>query len=68
MEEESTKKEEILVEMAPDGPLMVTGNIPVKGKDGKIELKYGTTAFCRCGGTKNPPYCDGTHIVNHFKG
>lgn len=28
----------------------------------RIEVKAGEKkAFCRCGKTKNPPYCDGSH-------
>lgn len=65
---EKAVSEETRVEMAPNGPLMIEGNLLVKDKDGKIELKSGMTAFCRCGATKNPPYCDGSHIGINFKG
>lgn len=71
MKDKDNKKstsEQTEVKMIPNGPLMVKGNLLVKDKDGKVELKSGMTAFCRCGGTKNPPYCDGTHIEINFKG
>ena len=29
--------------------------------DGKV-----VTAMCRCGASKNTPYCDGTHTKVHF--
>ncbi|MDH8701848.1 putative Fe-S cluster protein YjdI [Dysgonomonadaceae bacterium PH5-43] len=65
---EDVKKPTVSVEMAPDGPLMVSGSLLVKRKDGSTESKSGTTAFCRCGKTKNAPYCDGSHVTNNFKG
>ncbi len=64
---ESTKTEQI-VELMPNGPLMVYGNIEVKYPDGKSEKKYKVTAFCRCGGSSNKPYCDGTHKKTGFQG
>ena len=33
----------------------------------KIEIKE-QYALCRCGQTKNQPYCDGAHKSNNFKG
>jgi uncharacterized Fe-S cluster protein YjdI len=64
---ESTKTEQI-VELMPNGPLMVYGNIEVKYPDGKSEKKYKVTAFCRCGGSSNKPFCDGTHKKTGFQG
>lgn len=52
---------EIVVEPAPNGPLMVHGNLTVKGKDGTTTKKNNVTAFCRCGNSDNKPYCDGSH-------
>ena len=45
----------------PDGPLKVEGNVELITGTG---LKIGTheKAFlCRCGASKNKPYCDGSH-------
>lgn len=66
-EPESTISEQI-VEVTPNGPLMVYGNIEVKFKDGRTEKKYKVTAFCRCGGSSNKPFCDGTHRKIGFEG
>ena len=55
------------VEVVPDGPLLIHGDLKVKLKNGDEVIKTGTTAFCRCGGSSNPPYCDGTHAKNGFK-
>ena len=61
-------KAESLVEVMPNGPLLVYGNITVKDKNGNETKKNKVTAFCRCGGSGNKPYCDGTHQKNGFQG
>jgi uncharacterized Fe-S cluster protein YjdI len=59
---------ESIVEVSPNGPLLVYGNIIVKDKDGNETHKNKVTAFCRCGESSNKPYCDGTHRKIEFKG
>jgi len=54
-------KSESIVEPTPNGPLLVYGNITVKGKAGNQTQHHKVTAFCRCGASTNKPYCDGTH-------
>ncbi|MGI9553173.1 MAG: (4Fe-4S)-binding protein [Aurantibacter sp.] len=56
------------VEVAANGPLLVSGNLVVTSSDGKEEHKKRTTAFCRCGASENKPYCDGTHNEIGFEG
>jgi uncharacterized Fe-S cluster protein YjdI len=65
---ETEPAHETLVEPAPNGPLMVHGAITVKSQDGKIMRKEKVTAFCRCGGSANKPFCDGSHKNNGFQG
>jgi len=57
-----------LVEVMPNGPLMVYGNIEVKFKDGKTEKKFKVTAFWRWGASDNKPFCDGSHKKIGFEG
>lgn len=52
----------------PNGPFMVSGQIVVKKSDGTEEIKTGRVTLCRCGGSKNKPYCDGSHRANGFEG
>lgn len=59
---------ETKVEVMENGPLLVYGTLKVTDKDGNTETKNKTTAFCRCGGSQNKPYCDGTHMKIDFKG
>ncbi|MBX2968557.1 MAG: (4Fe-4S)-binding protein [Cyclobacteriaceae bacterium] len=59
---------ETIVETVPNGPLMVYGNVTVKDASGTLTQKNKATAFCRCGGSSNKPYCDGTHRKINFQG
>ncbi len=58
---------ESIVEVTPNGPLLVYGNITVKQSDGLEIKKNKVTAFCRCGQSANKPYCDGTHTKVGFR-
>jgi len=50
------------------GPLKVTGNFQIVDTRGKeIEIK-GPVYLCRCGGSGNKPFCDGTHRTRKFSG
>jgi CDGSH-type Zn-finger protein len=55
------------VEVTPNGPLMVHGEIEIKMVDGSTESKKRATAFCRCGASENKPFCDGGHRGIGFK-
>lgn len=60
-------QEETIVEIVPNGPVLVYGNIKVKDTAGQISNKSKVSAFCRCGASSNKPYCDGTHRKIDFK-
>jgi uncharacterized Fe-S cluster protein YjdI len=49
-----------------NGPLLVEGSCTLKDAKGKVAASRGPFALCRCGGTKNKPFCDGTHIKIEF--
>jgi CDGSH-type Zn-finger protein/ferredoxin len=58
---------EILSEGPIEGPLWVTGNIPIIRSDGKpFEIRNRVT-LCNCGLSHNKPLCDGTHRANPTK-
>lgn len=59
---------ETKVDVLENGPLLVYGTLKVTHKDGSIETKNKTTAFCRCGDSNNKPFCDGAHVQKEFKG
>lgn len=48
------------------GPVWVKGGIPIETAGGeKYEIRNRVT-LCRCGGSKNKPFCDGTHCDIKF--
>jgi len=49
-----------------NGPYVVKGLETLQGADGKSYDVKEVTALCRCGGSKNKPYCDGTHAKVGF--
>lgn len=51
----------------PNGPLLVRGRIRIVLADGSSE-ELPRAAFCRCGQSKNKPFCDGTHREIGFRG
>jgi CDGSH-type Zn-finger protein len=57
------------IKMARNGPYLVTGCRRLAGLlDGRSYDSAGTVALCRCGGSKNKPFCDGTHAKIGFSG
>jgi CDGSH-type Zn-finger protein len=50
-----------------DGPYLVEGtDALVRYTDGKKFPVQGKAALCRCGGSENKPFCDGSHMSNGF--
>ena len=56
----------VTVEYRRNGPLVVTGEVEVRAPDGTIE-HLDQTFLCRCGGSGNKPFCDGTHKRIEFE-
>ena len=51
------------VNILKDGPIKVKGKFVFKDADGNTHIEDTEKYFCRCGGSKNKPFCDGTHKV-----
>ncbi|OIV35952.1 iron-binding protein [Mangrovactinospora gilvigrisea] len=49
------------------GPLWVRGGIAVDGVDGRPYEVRNRVALCRCGASRNKPFCDGSHASIGFK-
>jgi len=70
------------IQISENGPYIVSGQIPlvklivrtdangypldyVKSEEFPVDEPY---ALCRCGQSKNKPFCDGTHVAAQFNG
>lgn len=54
------------IECKPNGPYLVKNIDDLRnGRGDPVDAKP-VTALCRCGGSSNKPFCDGTHNKNGF--
>jgi CDGSH-type Zn-finger protein len=56
------------IECRPDGPYLVKGLSDLRSSGGDALPTQPVVALCRCGGSANKPFCDGTHKNNGFSG
>lgn len=49
------------------GSLHLKGNFEMLNQDGELLFSGTETWLCRCGGSSNKPFCDGTHKHNGFE-
>lgn len=48
------------------GGIFVRGKIPIESTDGSIYEIRNRVVLCRCGKSKNKPFCDATHVLIDF--
>jgi CDGSH-type Zn-finger protein/uncharacterized Fe-S cluster protein YjdI len=51
---------------AANGPLLLQGNFEIQDASGQHVFRGKKAALCRCGGSANKPFCDGSHMGNGF--
>jgi CDGSH-type Zn-finger protein len=59
------EKSIVVIEYPPrgeHGPLWVRGGIPIESADGKPYEIRNRVTLCRCGRSRNKPFCDGSHV------
>lgn len=44
-----------------DGPLRIEGNFSLVNAEGEVISEKSKLSLCRCGASKNKPFCDGAH-------
>ena len=50
-----------------DGPLKVKGNLEITSGTGRVVARVKGCFLCRCGQSKNKPFCDSSHKAAGFK-
>jgi CDGSH-type Zn-finger protein len=51
----------------PNGPIWVRGGIPIESEDGTPYEVRNRMTLCRCGRSRNKPFCDGSHKFVGFE-
>ena len=59
--------QQVSIEVIPNGPLMIPGPITLQGADGEVTVDRPKVFLCRCGHSKNKPFCDGAHAKLDLK-
>jgi CDGSH-type Zn-finger protein len=62
------RKDGPTITCAENGPYIVAGLEQLTGSDGAAIPVKEKFALCRCGGSANKPFCDGTHAKIGFSG
>jgi CDGSH-type Zn-finger protein/uncharacterized Fe-S cluster protein YjdI len=57
----------LAIDPQTDGPLRVRGNLEIVSGTGRVVARVTAAYLCRCGGSANKPFCDGTHARIGFK-
>lgn len=57
----------LAIDPQSDGPLQVRGNLEITSGTGRVVARVTQARLCRCGGSGNKPFCDGTHAKIGFR-
>lgn len=60
---------QVTIRVIRNGPCRIDGELQLQDDAGNpISTRAGKATFlCRCGGSANKPFCDGTHKRNGFE-
>ena len=60
--------EQAKITVLDNGPYLVKGPVLLLDAEGnEYRSERATVALCRCGGSTNKPFCDGTHSKADFR-
>ncbi len=57
----------VRIRLRSRGPLVVQGPVRVVADDGELIRAASSLALCRCGASREAPFCDGSHRVTDFR-
>ncbi|MDR0988244.1 MAG: CDGSH iron-sulfur domain-containing protein [Prevotellaceae bacterium] len=61
-----TNESVLRIKVIPNAPLLVEGKVELVLADGSVQV-VDKPHLCRCGASKNKPFCDGSHAKVGFK-
>jgi CDGSH iron-sulfur domain-containing protein 3 len=59
----------VTIRLRPNGPMLIEGEFTILDHEGHpfpIPTNKPTISLCRCGESKNKPFCDGSHKACNF--
>lgn len=57
---------DVTIKVRDKGPYLVSGDVDLIDAEGNRFETKAKFSLCRCGGSQNKPFCDGTHKDNGF--
>lgn len=66
--EQGAEHGDLSIKLRANGPLRLDGDFELISADRQTVYRGTETALCRCGGSANKPFCDGSHRHNGFQG
>ena len=57
----------VKIRIKPNGSIRVTGTVDIVDADGNILETKTDFSLCRCGHSKDKPFCDGSHKEAGFQ-
>jgi len=57
----------LYIKTVKNGPVVISGPLTLTSADETVCLEMTRCSICRCGASKNKPFCDGTHEKKGFE-
>lgn len=57
----------VKIRLKPNGSIRVTGTVDIVDADGNVVETKTDFSLCRCGHSKDKPWCDGSHKEAGFQ-